>query len=153
MQMRAYISVVINIGVFQERAKELKFDVRPLAVNFGNTPAHKFTYWATARIMPFPLPEDFDFPPGEDSLKSGFALGPHQNIVLNAVVPDYVEDSDVSDIKRGVGRRVYTWGIVYYEDAFGVPRQTRFCHSIIWVNGPDGELITGSYTGKHNDAT
>jgi hypothetical protein len=121
-------------------------------LNTGNTPAHKFTYWATARILVFPLPDDFEFPEGEDNLKAGFVLGPHQNIIINAAVPDFVDDNEVLEIKMGRDRRVYVWGVVFYEDAFGEPRQTKFCHSIIWVNGPQGELITGNYTAKYNEA-
>lgn len=152
MQMRAYVSVLINNGLYQERDKNLKFDVRPQVINTGHTPAHKLTYWATAEILPFPLPEDFTFPEGEDSLKAGFVLGPHQTIIANATVPDFVDDAEVAVIKGGRERRVYVWGIVFYEDAFGEPRHTRFCHNIFWINGPNGELVTGNYTGQHNDA-
>jgi hypothetical protein len=153
MQMRAYLSVVIGNGLYQERHKGLRFDVRPVVLNSGHTPAHNFTYWATARILPNPLPDDFDFPKGGDSLRSGFVLGPHQNVIINATVPDFVDDDEVNEIKGGRDRRVCVWGVVFYEDVFGEKRQTKFCHSIFWLNGPQGEVINGNYAAKHNEAT
>jgi hypothetical protein len=153
LQMRAYISVLINTGVYQEKDKNFKFDVRPVVINTGNTPAHKFTYWASARILPHPVPPDFDFPEGEDSLKAGFVLGPHQNIVINAMVPDFVDDAEVDEIKRGINRRACVWGIVFYEDVFGEPHRTRFCHNIHFYVGANGtEMVSGNYSAQHNDA-
>jgi hypothetical protein len=152
-QMRAYLSVSINTGIYQERERNLKFDVRPVVFNSGHTPAHKLTYWASARILPNPLPDNFDFPVGEDNLKSGFVLGPHQNIVINAMVQDFVSDDEAQAIKAGIEKRVYVWGIIFYEDVFGESRQTKFCHSIYWIAGPKGELINGNYAARHNEAT
>lgn len=153
MQMRAYISVLISNGVYQERDKNLKFDVRPMVINTGQTPAHKLTYWASARILPNPLPEDFDFPEGEDSVRSGFVLGPHQSIIINAAVPDFVADTEVDEIKAGRNRRVWVWGVVFYEDVFGELRQTKFCNNLHWLKGPQGEVVGGGYGTKHNEAT
>jgi len=152
-QMRAYLSVLLNTGIYQEREHNLKFDVRPLVYNSGNTPAHKFTYWANAKILPNPLPHDFDFPVGTDTLKAGFVLGPHQNIILNATAPDFISDDEVEEVKRGIKRRITVWGVVFYEDVFGEKRETRFCHSIYWVRGEKGESISGNYAPRHNDAT
>lgn len=152
-QMRAYLSISINTGVYQERARDLKFDVRPVVFNSGHTPAHKMTYWASARVLPNPLPDDFDFPIGEDNLKSGFVLGPHQSIIINAVGPDFVSDDEVQAIKAGIKNRVYVWGIIFYEDVFGQARETKFCHSIYWFTGQNGELINGNYSARHNEAT
>lgn len=153
MQMRAYISVLISNGVYQERDKNLKFEVRPTVINTGQTPAHKLTYWASARILPNPLPEDFDFPEGEDSVRSGFVLGPHQSIIINAAVPDFVADTEVDEIKIGRNRRVWVWGVVFYEDVFGEPRKTKFCNNLHWLKGPQGEVVGGGYGTKHNEAT
>jgi hypothetical protein len=152
LQMRAYISVNINNGVYQERERGLRFDVRPIVFNSGNTPAHNLTYWATARILPQPLPEDFDFPQADD-IKSRLVLGPHQNILINATVPDFVDDAEVEEIKSGFPKRVYIWEAVLYEDVFGEFKETKFCHSLFWVTGPQGELVSGNYTARHNEAT
>ena len=76
-QMRAYLVVDINSGLYQERDKNIKFEVKPSLKNAGQTPAHKLTYWATAKIMPFPLPEGFDFPTPKNAALRPMFLGPH----------------------------------------------------------------------------
>jgi hypothetical protein len=48
---------------------------------------------------------------------------------------------------------VYIWGAVLYEDVFGEFKETKFCHSLFWVTGPQGELVSGNYTARHNEAT
>lgn len=151
-QMRAYLSVSINSGTFQDRNKNILFGVNPTLLNSGNTPAHKITYWARAEILPFPLPEDFQFPPFEDKLQSSFVLGPHQNIVMNAAVDVFIPDEEVEAIKRGLERRTCIWGIVSYSDVFGDSHTTKFCHSIYFY--PEGgiEKVAGIYASRHNEA-
>jgi hypothetical protein len=106
-QMRAYLSVVINSGVYQERKKGLFFEAKPLIVNNGSTPAHKVTYKARAAILPFPLPDSTMLDPPEDSLKSAAVLGAHQNFIMNAIakspasVDGYFTEQEVELIKRG----------------------------------------------------
>jgi len=152
-QMRAYLMVIIGSGTYQEREKNLRFEVRPQLVNSGNTPAHKMTYWARAKIMNFPVPENFIFEPPEDIVLHSMLIGPHQSIELNARVDDFVEDEKVESIKRGNGQRVYIWGMITYTDAFDSVHTTKFCHSLVWL-GPDDKLIvTGTYSHNHNEAT
>lgn len=152
-ELRAYLSVSIGSGIYQERDVSLRFEVKPMLINSGRTPAHKITYWAKAAILPVPLPADFPFPSVEDKVQSSYVLGPSQSIELNAMVEDYVADTEVEDIKRGNGKSPYIWGIVSYTDVFGISHITKFCHSIRWV-GPIGkEIIYGTYATKHNEAT
>lgn len=151
-QMRAYLSVSIGGGIFQERHKDLRFEVKPTLLNSGNTPAHKITYWAKAEILPFPLPDSFNFPPIEDTVQSSLVLGPHQSIVLNAMVNYFLLDEEVESVKRGIERRPHIWGIVTYTDVFGDIHTTKFSHSIYWL-GPEGnEIIAGNYSSRHNEA-
>ncbi len=152
-QMRAYLIVSINTGIYQERVKSLKFEVKPSLNNSGHTPAHKMSYWATARILPFPLSEDFKFPIPEDAPINPMLLGPNQTIELNAIVDDYVPDEEVTGIKMGTERRVYIWGIVTYSDAFDVVRTTKFCHNLFWRGIGEKEIVSGSYAAHHNEAT
>jgi hypothetical protein len=148
-QMRAYLTIVIGGGTYQEREKGLKFDVRPNLVNTGNTPAHKVGYRARADILPVPLPADFALVLSEGRSGSS-VVGPHHNMELGAVVDRFVPDSEVEDIKRGIRRAVYVWGTVWYEDVFGEARETHFCHHIIWR--PDGKVY-GYYNERNNTAT
>lgn len=151
-QLRAYLSVSIGGGMYQERHKNIRFEVKPNLLNSGNTPAHKITYWARAEVLPFPLSDNFDFPPTEDTLQSSLVLGPHQNIILNAVVNEFFPEEEAGNIKRGSDRRLYIWGIVSYTDVFGDSHTTRFCHSIYWFGPTENETIAGYYASRHNEA-
>ena len=152
-QMRAYLTVNVDSGFPQAKMYGIKFEVRPTLWNSGNTPAHNMNYWARAEVMSFPLPDTFDFPAPKETPKRSFVLGPHQTIILNAFVDDFVPDTEVVDIKKGSDKRVYIWGEVTYDDVFGDPHKTRFCHSIAWVGIPPNELVIGTYEGKYNEAT
>jgi len=148
-QMRAYLCAVVGSGVYQERAKNLKFQVQTLIVNAGHTPAHKVAFKANAGILPFPLPDTFAFPlPGEAIGAS--VVGPQQNIHLNPIVEDFCSDGEVERVKRADGEALYAWGIVTYEDVFGKSQETKFCQILTWL--PDGKIY-GYYIGRHNDAT
>jgi hypothetical protein len=52
-QVRAYLSVRVNGGLYQERSKKLRFEVKPLLINTGLTPAFKIRYTANAGVFPF----------------------------------------------------------------------------------------------------
>ena len=152
-QMRAYLVVNVNSGSYQERNRNIKFDVRPSLNNAGQTPAHKMTYWATAKIMPFPLPDNFDFPTPKNAVIRPMFLGPHQGVELNAIVDDFIPDDEVVEVKAGMTRRVYIWGIVTYTDIFNMKHTTKFCHSLFWFGNGENERVTGSYAAHHNKAT
>ncbi|MFX1716758.1 hypothetical protein [Paraburkholderia sp. A1RO-5L] len=152
-QMRAYLSVVMNGGTFQERDKGFYFGINPVLANTGNTPAHNIRYWAKAAVYNFPLPDNFDFPDGEDSVVTSFALGPHQNVVLNARLPDFVDDGDVQAIKAGINKRIYIWGKVSYVDVFGQERFTRFSHNIYWFGPAGAERWGGTYCSPFSEST
>src|ERR1700738_4326627 len=47
-QVRAYLSVRINGGIYQDRSKNLRFEPKPLLINTGLTPAYKVRYAAKA---------------------------------------------------------------------------------------------------------
>lgn len=65
---------------------------------------------------------------------------------------DTIEVGDEShNIRRERGLYLYVWGAIIYEDGFGNPRGTRFCHRYNLINlRDDGEPITmtgGRYAG------
>jgi hypothetical protein len=153
-QMRAYLSVRIDGGFYQDRARNLRFDARPMLINTGLTPARKVAYVASAAVLPFPLLNDFIFPSLEPPRAAFGILAPHQNFIMNACVEDFFPDNEVEEIKRGNRRRLYIWGRVTYEDVSEQERYTEFAHSIIWVSLPNGEeRVLGNYLDRHNDAT
>ena len=151
-QMRAYICVVIGSAVYQERAKNLKFQAVPSVVNAGLTPAHKVSFRADAAILPIPLPENFTFPL-PDIAQGTSVIGPRQNITVSPMVKDFVDDAEVEGIKSGQqgGKGLYAWGIFTYEDIFGKPQYTKFRHLYTWL--ADGKTTWGYYDNRHNDAS
>jgi hypothetical protein len=151
-ELRAYLTVVVGGAVYQERPKNLKFEAKPVMLNTGRTPAHKVRYRAAAQILTHPLPAEFRFNVETPFVGSG-VLGLGGNFILNAVVPDFVDDSEVSSIKKGEGGRfLFVWGEVSYEDVFGEPYWVEFCQRLYWVKGPQEELVGGYYDERHNDS-
>lgn len=152
-QMRAYLTVLAGNGIYQEREKQLRFAVHPTLLNSGHTPASNMSYWAKATILPFPLPEEFEFTIHENPIKSSMVIGPQQSVILDAVVDGFVPDGEVADIKIGTTRRVHIWGIVTYSDVFNEVHTTRFCHSIRWFGSAGDEKTAGTYSFRHNEVT
>lgn len=149
LQTRAYVAAAIGVAIYQEREKGLKFEVKPLLMNTGQTPAHKLSYRAKAAILPIPLPQDFAFPlPDENTGQA--VIFPHQSVTMNAIVEDFVDDAEVNAIKHGEGKCLYIWGVIAYEDQFGKPHDTKFCHAMTWL--PDGKNW-GLYVSRFNEAT
>jgi hypothetical protein len=150
MQTRAYITVLVGDSIYQEREKNLRFQARPALMNTGNTFARKVGHRSKAAILPVPLPDNFDFPLPEERAGAS-VVGAHQNATISAVVDEFVEDAEVESIKNGsAGRILYVWGIVYYEDIFGMPRETKFCQALTWL--PNGKTW-GVFIDGFNDAT
>jgi hypothetical protein len=148
-QMRAYLSVVVGTGIYQDKAKNLKFQAQPLVVNAGHTPAHKVSFKAKTEVLPVPLPDAFTFPLPV-SVTGGAVVGPQQSFTLSPMVDDFSDEAEVEKIKRAEGKALFAWGIITYEDVFGQSHQTRFCQIVTWL--PDGKTW-GYYTDRHNDAT
>ena len=93
-QLRAYLTVIIGSATYQETGKDVRFAGIPRLVNNGNTPAHKVSYRIKSSILPVPLPNDFDFPlPNE--VVGGAMLGPNQISELQAIVDDFVLDTQL----------------------------------------------------------
>jgi len=147
MQMRAYMCSAIGSGVYQDRAKGLKFQASVAMVNAGATPAHNVRFKTRADILPIPLPNNFAFPL-PDEWGGGSLLGPHQQINVNPIVQDFCDDSEVDKIKTAQSKALYAWGIVEYRDVFGETHHTRFCQ--IYTFLPD--KVWGYFTPQHNDA-
>jgi hypothetical protein len=154
-ELRAYLTVIIGGGLFQERRDEdkggdLKFECRPLLINTGRTPALDITFKARAAIMAIPLPQGIHLPEAPDDGVGGNILGPQQNAHMFAIVDGFCADKDVDSIKFGKGNQgLYVWGRVTYKDVFGEDHYTRFCQQIYW--DLDG-TVKGQYIPGRNDA-
>jgi hypothetical protein len=147
-QLRAYLTVVIFDGIYQDREKNLRFEAKPMIINTGQTPAHNVGFRAKAAILPEKFPSDFAFPL-PDEIVGAATLGPHQNFVINAAVEGFCDDADVGAIKVGKENALYIWGVVTYKDIFGDEWFTKFCHAVFFVAGK----ITGRYVSDYNEST
>lgn len=149
-QLRAYIVVIIGDAMWQEREKGYRFGALPLLKNSGQTPAYKVTFIAKAAILPTELPKDYKLSEMGDEAGETM-VGPGHQMTMHAKVDDFVHDSEVQAIKTGDrDKSLYTWGIIRYEDCFGEPHYTRFCHRVKWLGGDGpvyGYYIPGRNTG------
>jgi hypothetical protein len=133
-QQRAYLCVNFQAAGFQNRETSFRFEVRLVLVNVGMTPGYKVNYKARAEILPFPLPDDFDFslpdlPISRESTLGGFG----QNLMLSAVVDRMYSEEEEIEIKSG-SKRLYIFGTVNYEDVYQIGRRTNFCLWVAWLD-------------------
>jgi len=61
-------------------------------INAGQTPAYKIAFKVRADVLPFPLPQDFDFTVPENPASTETTLGGHAPpITLTGVVAGYTQ--------------------------------------------------------------
>ncbi len=130
-QSRAYISVVFDGAIYQD-GPDISFEARAVLRNDGHTPASGVVINAVARIVPSPLPMDFDFPMPNFTAGVGSVSLVTSGVtkVIRRVVPDRFSDLEVVDIKHGIGRYLAMWGIVTYADVFGEIHKTKFAFTV-----------------------
>jgi len=147
--MRAYLTVGLGSGIYQDRDKCYQFQARPNILNTGQTPAFKVKANVRAALLPNPLPDDFEFP--LDDLIDSAPLAPHHPVIFVAPVNEWCNDPDVKGIKAGTGKiALYYWGRVTYEDVFHAMRTTTFAQSVCWR---DDDTVVGVYLPRHNEFT
>ncbi len=132
-ELRAYLSVRIGAATFQDRSRNLKFAGHPSLKNNGRTPAYKVILWTRAEIIPDALTDNYNFQIAPTPEVSQASIGPGEDTILSCVVPDYVNDADITDIKKGNGKALWAWGTVRYEDAFKNPRYVNFSQRLTWL--------------------
>lgn len=152
LQTRAYLTVAYAGLVPQNNATMYRYEPRMQLSSTGLTPAYKVRYRAASDVLPYPLPADFAFPlPTSEPAGGTGLLGPRNNFTLSAPAPRMYSDVEIAEVKNGSRRRIYIWGIVEYEDAFGEERFLKFAQSIMWpADGTNN--TTGFNTTHHNDA-
>lgn len=153
MQMRAYLSVVVGLAIYQDRANGLSFEAKPQIINSGNTAASDLSYRIKAEILPFPLPPNHQWRPAPDAGAQGF-IPPQQHRLMSAVVDQIVPDSEVGKVMVRDGLGLYVWGTVSYKDVFKIERETNFGLSIFWlISGNGDHTIMAEYLPGMNDGT
>jgi hypothetical protein len=114
----------------QDTTTNYHFEVRMNLENVGSTPANNVRSFARSAILPFPLPDDFKLPALDQEAPTNF-IGPHQSFLLTGYADQIYSDEEVEELKTGAKKRLYVYGSVTYEDAFGETRHTNFCQTVV----------------------
>jgi hypothetical protein len=149
-QMRAYIAVELGTAVYQD--KRLVFEAIPTITNNGLTPARNVCFGIFADILDGSK-GDPAIPDLGELIVNDMGLMPRQQLTIRAIVPRRIPDEEVADVMKGYTRRLFTWGLVTYDDVFGGHWETRFCMSYAFPLVENELKVSGAYTHSHNIAT
>ena len=165
--VRAYLGVGFNRATFQD--DHLRFEGQATLVNHGTTPAYDVTFKAASKIVPYPVPDDFDFPLSDaDAGRSSSLIAPHApQKLITRNVPERVPPEEVDSIRHlgpNTRRCFLMYGVVDYRDAFGEKRYTKFAFVIHWIPYAPGQELDergnlkpepamSADTARHNEAT
>lgn len=131
--LRAWITVeesnITEFGEGKPIFTRVKF------VNSGKSPALKVFTFANLEIRDTPVPEPMP-PLPTDGAGSRAVLGPQSTYTI-ALKLDKQTTQTIQEIIAGQ-KKVYVWGIVEYDDIFGVRHRTKFC------------LVNSSWTKNFN---
>ena len=148
-QLRAYVSVKPLTGVTNFGLSEIAH-LKVSMVNTGQTPATDLKITAILFPRPYPLPVDMDLtiPTGPDDGTGGSVITLHPSDTAFGITLDReIEPLQYSAIKLGIGR-LYTFGVIYYKDIFGVAHWTHFCYNF---SGDGPTLTEWSGCPRYND--
>jgi hypothetical protein len=127
-QLRAYVSAqpdfVDNVGPTTIR-------MRLSLTNHGATPASKVVTAVAIGILPFPLPQQYPFVEPASAIGEGGATI-HSGSTVTVHSTESFPVTDIANAIKNAGVRIYMYGTVQYEDAFGLTQTTRFCRSVVW---------------------
>jgi hypothetical protein len=160
---RAYLSAGFNASIYQD-ANHV-FEATAFLVNRGSTPAYDVTFRASVDILPFPIPENFDFPLPEETAGTSVSLiAPGLMKTFTRPLSRKVPDDEVDAIKRGGPPQCFLmWGIVKYRDAFKESRYVKFAFKMFWIGWVEGmdrdqdgnpkpPQMMSEDTNRHNEA-
>lgn len=157
-QLRAYISS--RPDFIHSFSPKTLATMRYTIENHGQTPAYSMRNSAVVDILPYPLPEEFKFPPLPESMGAPMTLHPKETIFGNVTAQRNFSAKEISDAANDSGYRIYCFGIVTYE-TFGSTHTTKFCRSIVGCpnlqsvgSGTTKPNLDLSYaiTSRHNEA-
>jgi hypothetical protein len=140
LQLRAYIHTIGKDFLIQDFDNE-RFVHRFRIVNVGQTPAYKLQVESVTKLLPYPLPRNFDFtavPEGRNP--SVMMVGPRRHVGHDSLPDTILTPAEMIRIRTpDSGLRLYSYGTIRYE-TFKRSRYTNFCAS----SGESvGELVLG----------
>ena len=127
-QLRAYVSARPN-HLFNFDFKTLTHITFEIT-NHGQTPAYRVAISALVDILPYPLSDNYQFPPLTVSGPSRPTLHNGRPSTGNALATRLFTSQEINDAVNGSQFRIYVFGILRYVDAFGICRETKFCSSV-----------------------
>jgi hypothetical protein len=153
-QLRAY--VIANAGDVKEEADSSgnhTFEWRVQITNVGQTPAYNLGGRGCVSILPYPLPDNFDFPYPDSVIEdapTAIPIGPQDPKLIPFSLEKPCTAEEVAALKSNGNLKLWLYGIVKYVDVFKRPRYTNFCFYIMW----EGDRARGRTYGRthHNDA-
>lgn len=158
-ELRAYISAtpdhIYNFSVTQ--ALGIKATIR----NAGKTPAYGVAPRSRVALLPFPLPANYQFPE-LPPVSAAFTLHPEETIFHTTYSESSFTQAEINAAIDGSKLRIYMFGEISYEDAFGQKRITEFCRMIpggdkLQIVATGGRVTEGGFpfhvTEQHNHAT
>ncbi len=120
MQLRAYLgpSETFITGIAAGEKPVVECTIR----NFGQTPAHRVSYWSDCRML--------------DSMNASFERGPaadgertvnpgRDGFTIKSRLPEPLTEEEMSKLKLGTAA-IYFYGAIDYRDAFWRSRRTQF---------------------------
>jgi hypothetical protein len=149
-ELRAYIVAAVQADIVGFHSSKPKIVLS--FMNAGQTPAHNVRLWTSSAVAVFPLEKPPDPPSvGVTAADSLGVIGPQGTF--------HIENSPDAPITVGEREAViegrcalFVYGELFYVDAFGKERHTRFCHLYTGEPARQTNGVLGSYH-KWNEAT
>ena len=113
--------------------------------NTGQTPAYAIRFEVDTKVLPLPLPKNFDYPTSVTTEQG--ITGPHSTLFTTVTSENEIGSKEYDDVEN-TRSAVYVYGRVGYEDAFNRKHWTEFCK---WY-GKFNNYSASNLCDKHNDS-
>jgi hypothetical protein len=154
-QLRAYV-VVVTVDFITQTSADSRFEGVFKIRNAGQTPAYKMRVKSHTCPLSHPIGSDFNFVVDDLADQSIVMLGPREDAGHRSVAAAPLTADEIQLVTNpGSAARLYTYGVVLYEDSFGKERFTNFCYFVDWAEVPgvpNAHSITMHVSKHHNDA-
>jgi hypothetical protein len=145
LQMRPYIALVDPGFIPQNRATPYFAEAQLTMINTGHTPAHNIRFAAYLKVLPVVLPEDFDFAIRPNEIIVSGHINPGQRLFFRRNVGGLLGDDEYDAIIQGRSmQRIYLYGTIFFDDAFGDAHYTEFL--FLWHVGHYRPLLDHKYS-------
>jgi hypothetical protein len=153
-QLRAYIGVVppTDNQIINRFIPPEKPIVHLAPRNFGLTPAYNALTNSGMNLEPYPLPPAFDYPIEKGTFQPNKITIYPGAFDIAGIIADAgraLTDQEIAAIQDGLHQRLYVWGTVTYDDAFGDHHFTNFC---IGFYGLTAQHVQREPCEQHNDS-